>query len=67
MSVLTDAVSQQHRAVNVNFGMHVLLPETLMLVREARDFNPFGGSGHVLGARNVIMRFRKPHGRFQMI
>ena len=38
---LADAAFQQHRAVNVNFSMHLLAPETPMLVRESRDFNPF--------------------------
>src|SRR6266513_4323527 len=38
---LADAALQQHRAVNMNFSVHWPAPETRMLVRESRDFNPF--------------------------
>src|SRR5947208_1470222 len=38
---LADAALQQYRAVNMNFSMHLLAPETPMLVRESRDFNLF--------------------------
>src|SRR5437879_375965 len=41
---LADAALQQHRAVNMNFSMHLPALETPMLVREGRDFNSFRDS-----------------------
>src|ERR1700740_555609 len=41
---LADRALQQHRAMNMNFSMHLPAPETPMLVRESRDFNPFRDS-----------------------